>query len=315
MDFAERERIIRRYLDHVMALEPDGNDRVSDMKEIARSAGMSDREIAEVERAAQTYREHGSVHARAGRWDDAVEHLTVASALDPSNATILSELATAHNGRWRRDRDPADRDEARRLITRYIELAKTKASLAQVLKGLDAPESLTSWSEARSSGRTLRPVVVALVLIAVGGAVAAMVFIGNSGRTLMTKSTGDQERTVPVALAAISGRPAAKLELEESLLDPGSSTYSLKGRIVFEPDSSRAARRKRLVVNTVTIRLEAIDSSGNVVYASPLVTHSCPDLSGSVCFDYTAPYIVGLREIHLKGKGASRVEVGGRRER
>jgi hypothetical protein len=143
MDFADREKIIRRYLDYVMALESDGNHRVSDMKKIARRAGMSEHEIVEVERAAGAYFELGSVDSRAER---------------------------------------------------------------------------------------------------------------------------------------------------------------LKGRIVFESDSARAANRKRISITTITIRFQAIDSSGTVAFAAPLTTYPCTDLSGSVCFDQTIPYVLGLREVRLEGR-------------
>jgi tetratricopeptide (TPR) repeat protein len=321
MNANDREEIIRRYLDHVAALESSGSGQTSSLREIARSAGMSDREIAEVERAAQSYYENGWARRRAERWDQAIEFLTIATMLDPSNVKSLFELASAYAGRWQANGDEGDRLEAERLIARCNDLSPMHEPSMRLLKSLEETRrstlSATRPSQPQTprtpatTGRRRVAVVMALLgmIVAVAGVAIPLLFRGKG--KLRHQRSYDEERGIPAVLAPLADHPEVRLLLDESTLDGSATTYHIKGRIVFESDSALASRGKRItVISGLSFRLNAIDSSGTVAYTSPLTTYPCTDLSGSLCFDYTTPYIVGLHSVQVEGRGnATKVEV------
>jgi tetratricopeptide (TPR) repeat protein len=173
MDNTDRERIIRDYISQAMSIHSGGDDEIPDLKGIARELGMTDEEITGVERAAREHFERGMGYCRHSQWDGAIEELTIATALDPSNVDALYALASAYAGRWQETKNKEDRAEAERLIKRCIDLKPDNdAAFALVEKLSGRTPQAKAVANAQLTGRRMGVVVKADVTPAAGSATA-----------------------------------------------------------------------------------------------------------------------------------------------
>lgn len=110
----ERDIILHNYIERVMDLQRARRDALSldDLKSVARELGMTEEDMAAADTAARDYRTRGLEHMRHKLWDEAVEELTNAVALDPSGVEPLYNLAVAHKERWLAEGSDLDHERA-----------------------------------------------------------------------------------------------------------------------------------------------------------------------------------------------------------
>ncbi|MEP7218032.1 MAG: hypothetical protein ABI876_03905 [Bacteroidota bacterium] len=105
-----QQEILQQYIGRVMALQNERRQslELEDLRNIARELGMSEEDVTAADAAAQAHLERGMRHLQYRRWDDAVNELSDAVALNPVGVEGLHGLATAYKERWvatRRDED------------------------------------------------------------------------------------------------------------------------------------------------------------------------------------------------------------------
>jgi hypothetical protein len=297
MNDADRDRIVRDYISQAMEIQNGKHDEIPDLKDIARELGMTDEEIAGVERAAAEHLERGEGYLRHRQWEDAIGELTVATALNPASIDAIYALASAYAGRWGQTRHKDDRAEAERLIKRCIDLkADHEASytlLEQLNRGGSAARTPT-WAgadlttPAGSQQATKRAVVVIIsVVVAIAGLVGGIIaFVGTSDSS--SSKTSAKGRPIPISLAAGSDM---RLDLDDSRLYPGEGVCCVKGDVT--PNVAKAG------LAGVALELDLIDSSGNVASSDRFTAWPCDKHPGSFNFHRDNPIVPGIREARL----------------
>lgn len=312
MEQNERERIIRQYVDRAMATWRDESATDFDMEEVARELGMSEEQIAEVMRVGEICFEEGKAHRLAMRLDEAIEQLTIAAAIDPSNVERLEELAVATMGRYTRDGDKADRKETSRLVKRALKLGSGRDSIHRLLHSLDdvaavkekgsATGASTAKSQAASPGKpipadTKKKIKMTFIIAAINALFMGGVFIFMMRPSKHeVKIVEHQPRAIPVEQSAGAGAPAVDLRVEESLLDPSTWNYRVRGSIVSTPRGAS--------LTGAALELAALDSSGAEALTAPITLRPCGAGDDSLCFDYNGPFVRRLEKVSLRVKGA-----------
>lgn len=305
MEQNQREQIIRKFVDHAMAAWNDDNTSHPDMKQVARGLGMSEEEIAEVVRVGEIYFEQGAAHRRADRLDEAIEQLTVAVAIDPSNVERLEELATAYGRRYVRDRSKADRKEAGRLVKRIRVLDPGRDAINAIVQSAvngSADDDEDAGQEAPAatvSGKSLKPVpdatkrkVRVMVIVGVVNAlITGGIFFFLSSSKHPARIVERNVRAIPVVQSIDAGASPFAIHVDESALDRDEGIYRVRGSVIStQPGASTAG---------VTLHLTAVDSSGREALTTPIPLRPCDD---ALCFDYTGPFILRLANISLNVK-------------
>jgi tetratricopeptide (TPR) repeat protein len=177
---ANRDIILHNYIERVMDLQRARRDALSldDLKSVARELGMSDEDMAAADTAARDYLERGNEHLSHKLWDDAVEELTNAVALDPSNPDALNALALAHRGRWLANGNELDHERAIAYARGALTYDPHHAASYQLLEELrtsSGPSFSTMSGAARSRFLTvmgiivLAAIVIGIILLIWGG--------------------------------------------------------------------------------------------------------------------------------------------------
>lgn len=115
---------LRNYIERVTALQREREKALTlkDLQEVARDLGMSDEDLAAAERAERTYLQRGLGHYRYKLWDEAIDDLTSAVALNPADVEALHALALAHEGRWRAVGEDEDFAAAERAAKQALQV-------------------------------------------------------------------------------------------------------------------------------------------------------------------------------------------------
>lgn len=148
----DRDSIIRSYLEKITALEATRRNslRSDDLHELARSLGMSEDDLAAAEAARRAHVDRGVNHARYKQWDDAITELKEALAYDPMDVETLHSLALAHQGRWTQRGNQDDRQQARSLARRLLEIDPRHEASFALLGELDLPASTADLKQKRA---------------------------------------------------------------------------------------------------------------------------------------------------------------------
>jgi tetratricopeptide (TPR) repeat protein len=292
MDNTDRERIIRDYISQAMSIHSGGDDEIPDLKGIARELGMTDEEIVGVERAAREHFERGMGYCRHSQWDGAIEELTIATALDPSNVDALYALASAYAGRWQETKNKEDRAEAERLIKRCIDLKPDNdAAFALVEQLSGRTPQAKAVANAQFAGRRMGVVFVS-VAIGIMGMAAGIFFVSQSGKNGGTSSSSSSSstkgRSIPVNLVAQDG---ATLQLEDALLYPDESVLCVKADVTPAAGSAAA--------NSINCELDIIDSTGAVAEKDRFTAWPCTKHKGSFYFHSDSPIVPKIKEARL----------------
>ena len=164
---SEREQLVKTYIGRILSLQQQKKDQLqqAELKDVARELGLSESEIAEVEKEASDHFERGQGFVRYARWDDAITELKEALSFSPLRVDVLHELASAYQSRYKEKQQKADREEARRLAKQTLELNPKHEPSFALLNALDqkpAASSTSSLGSALFLGLAIVPIIAGL---------------------------------------------------------------------------------------------------------------------------------------------------------
>jgi tetratricopeptide (TPR) repeat protein len=158
---------LRNYIERVTALQRERERALTlkDLQEVARDLGMSDDDLAAAERAERTYLQRGLGHYRFKLWDEAVEDLTSAVALNPADVEALHGLALAYEGRWRARGDEKDFAAAERVAKQALQIDPNYTPSFMLLSELHQSTATNLVPSDRRRLAIIVAIVVVLLLI------------------------------------------------------------------------------------------------------------------------------------------------------
>jgi tetratricopeptide (TPR) repeat protein len=177
----EREIILHNYIERVMDLQRARRDALSlaDLKSVARELGMTDEDMAAADTAARDYQTRGLEHLRHKLWDEAVEELTNAVALNPAGVEPLYSLAVAHKERWLADGNVLDHERAVGYARQSLVHDPHHTPSYQLLESLRSSSGPTLSTMSRAArGRFLR-IAGIIVLVAIVVAIILLIWAGR----------------------------------------------------------------------------------------------------------------------------------------
>jgi hypothetical protein len=141
MNAESQTLLVRAYIDRLVALHVQQQRWLSleEMRQVSQGLALSEGDIVVADCEGRRLRDEGLVHCHYRQWDDAIVDLTIAVSVEPLSVEGLHGLARAYQGRWSTHKKSADRQEARRLSRRCLQIdPKHKASkilLSQLRNG------------------------------------------------------------------------------------------------------------------------------------------------------------------------------------
>ena len=163
---SERDQLVKTYIGRVLSLQQQKKDQLqqAELGDIAKELGLSESEIAEVEKEASDHFARGQGFVRYARWDDAIAELKEARSFSPLRVDLLHELALAYQSRYKEKQQKADREEARRLAKQTLELNPKHEPSFALLNALDQKptSSGSSIASALFLGLAIIPVIAGL---------------------------------------------------------------------------------------------------------------------------------------------------------
>ncbi len=277
-----QDSTLSAYLKRVMALKEELRRTPSDeeLKSVAREVGLSDDDLAAIDRAATDHAVRGQSYLEHGRYDDAITELEEAVAVAPRRVEWLQSLAEAHAGRFHDARAPADAERAEALARLCLEIDPRHTASYEVLNQLDRPVPPAAVggapAPAKRMGALLTMFAVAMLLTVV---IASVVLWNTTERPSAPTATegmepaareapgtgsveqGASERDVPVTLDAGTTGVVLGLDARLSRLvnySSGGSFYTLNALL---------HNRGVTEIDKLGARLELLDEAGSVVDA------------------------------------------------
>ncbi|MCS6822522.1 MAG: tetratricopeptide repeat protein [Microscillaceae bacterium] len=120
---------------------------LEEMKAIAHSIGLSEADWQNVMQAFEGYLLRAKGYLKYGNWQDAIEELEQALALNPSHKEVLTCLVQAYYQKWIASRSPKDKEKALQYAERCIQIHPTFTPAYKIrseLKGLSRKNSANS---------------------------------------------------------------------------------------------------------------------------------------------------------------------------
>lgn len=243
--------ILRNYIERVTKLQEERRTALalSDLQTIARELGMSEDDVAAAEQAARAHLDRGMGHSRYGLWDDAINELRSAVALDPNGIEGLDALSAAYRERWRLGRDAADRQAAIACARRALEIDPKHEPAFAMLHDLGNPAREESKPTTKRSWTVIVPIWIALFVVALG--IALWSRRGNSPPEPppIITSTGVQ---LPVELNSNARYPGLQLKNADARFNRATNEFTLTGDLV-SPSS---------FAEDIVLRIELLNQSG-----------------------------------------------------
>ncbi len=259
------------YLKRVMALKDERRRTPSEeeLRSIAREIGLSDQDLAAIDRAAEDHAVRGQGYLEHGRYGDAVTELDEAVAVAPRRLEWLHSLAQAHLGRWQQDRQPADRERAEALARECLEIEPRHSASIEALNELDASPRPVKPNKRFAAVLSLFALAMLLTVM-----ISAVVLWRTQGGAPAPQAANAPP---PIASEAPAGEAAAR-ELDLPItLDPGTTgvvigldarlsrlvNYSSGGS--FYTLNAILANRGATEIDKLGVRIDLLDDAGAVV--------------------------------------------------
>ncbi len=278
------DEIVEGYIEKLLAMDRrrDRGLAPGDLRQVARELGLGDAELARAEEAAEEHATRGRNFYEHGTFGDAIAEFRQALVLRPLDANLICELAWAH---WRCFDDSGerdDRDTARELARRAVDLDPDCQSGYQLIRIME---------KSARDGRIPRIWIYAGVLVA-GAAIIALVLWSRSSTETKASATAVEaspppppssgtaaplsttvgksrpteapaadrdEVDLPVKLVDDEERKGVVLEVEKSRLrrysGQSSFGYDLQGTLAISVHELRKLR----------VRIELVSPDGKVV--------------------------------------------------
>lgn len=159
----------------IQLAEPERALTEARVREIARSAGLSDEDWENLCEKLKRHLAKGRNFLKFGNFRDAIPELENAAVIAPYRADVLVDCGKAHSGHWSTTKDRASKDRALILFAKSLEIdpenAEAAGQISELKKG--KPPSKVPPKAA----------VMAAALLLAGGVLAWVGIPGLSGRT------------------------------------------------------------------------------------------------------------------------------------
>ncbi len=131
--------VIENYIQRVTELSqsPQRIPSAAELEKVAADLGISPDEIEEAQKQSQAHSLRAQGYMRLKHWDDAIEELTEAVALCPSNQDLLLSLAAAHLGRWYQRHRREDVENVRIRVRECLSIQPDSEEALNLLAKLD----------------------------------------------------------------------------------------------------------------------------------------------------------------------------------
>lgn len=289
------DAIVREYLRASMELLEQRGERPerSTLEAIARELGMTDEQIVQIQSAAREHRERGVHFLEHGLWDDAVRELNGAVALNPGDADTLADAAAAFAGRWETKKNEGDRDTARQLAMRAVDLRPNCEAAFAVLERLDpktrkrsAPRNAGSFADAPDGTPGRGRKILFGLSAAVGGIIAAAAIFSDSSSDGLGAG-----RALPIALSAAAPLAGLTLQLDRCKIIPRDSVLCVQGDVTPAPGTP--AREG------IGMKLVIVDSNDAVISTDQFTARPCTTHVGAFHFHRDNPVSPRMKEVKL----------------
>jgi phage shock protein PspC (stress-responsive transcriptional regulator) len=122
---SESDDMIQAYIQKVLKIQQEHKQRPLDdgeMRRIAEELGMSQDDMAFVQKKFRDYLARGQGYSRYEDWDSAVEEFEQAIVLNPAHVEALYGLANAHKQRWIIRKNKDDFNAAKAYVKRALQI-------------------------------------------------------------------------------------------------------------------------------------------------------------------------------------------------
>ena len=262
------DQMIENYIERVLALRQSQTLQQADLESLALELGMTADDIDEAKGKAQDHLSRGKSYLQCRRWDDAIEELKQAAALNPVDLTVLHALAEAYQSRYLQQRRRVDKDEAIVLAKQCLALKPDDLDAIARMNALDAPagnrRSKALWIGGGAGIGLLGLLAGSTLLIGVNPKQQSL-FSDNISLTTSSENsrrniTADQtsqvlpELDIPIEFDA----PGLEIDPRLSRLNnyTDSSFYTLNGVLLNNGDQELA---------TLRLKVDYLDAQGNIL--------------------------------------------------
>ncbi len=264
----------KRYISRAIDLAAEREDELTDeeLAAIAADLGLSPEDLARVDQVIEDHIERGRGYARHEMWDDAIDELEEALTLAPRRIDATAELADAYLGRFEATDYTDDKQRARELARRCLQLDPTYEPAFDLLARIDgeAPARASTPSRKNSAGKRQ---IIAFTS-------AMVVFIGALGAFLAVRKPAPPVESPPVTDEPTPPSPPEQpAETGERELDvefvqhEGLSFEPLRARLAVYPENAffrlwgDLGVTGDIEVERVDLKLSLLDEDGEVVTA------------------------------------------------
>ncbi|MEM1240649.1 MAG: hypothetical protein AAGI45_12475 [Cyanobacteria bacterium P01_H01_bin.26] len=136
--------VIEAYTQRLLAWEKPITPTV--LKAIADEVGITAGELASISQTVQTHLARGLDYLELGQFEQAINELNQAKALEPVNLEVLHALADTYSQRYAQTNRGADKHQAMLIAKRCVQLSpgdKKALTLKKHLERVDAPQNIT----------------------------------------------------------------------------------------------------------------------------------------------------------------------------
>ncbi|MGD1858036.1 MAG: FxLYD domain-containing protein [Leptolyngbyaceae cyanobacterium] len=254
-----RDRIIETYIQRLRAqAAPVTADRIN---ALAQEIGLEPEDMAAIKQSAQNHRERGRSYLEFDCFDDAIEELTQAIALDPLDLESLQPLTYAYDQRYGKEKKKTDKTQAIALARRWEELNPNAAEPIILISARDDEANKSQW---------VIWLGLALVAFAIGLRPVTNFIATRAEINELTKDIADLDpeplQPVPEPSAADAAIPipitldqtGLTLDSRLSQLDnyEDVSYYTLQGVILNESQQA---------IETLQLTVEYLDTDGTII--------------------------------------------------
>lgn len=160
----------QRYISAAIDLAAEREDELSDdeLTEIAAELGLTPEDLARVDQVIEDHVTRGRGYVSHAMWDDAIEELEEAITLAPRRTDALHQLAAAYLGRAEATGFADDRERARQLARKCLELDPEYDAAFDLLGQLDGTAASHEVTPTIGIGLLAGAVIAVLLTVVLG---------------------------------------------------------------------------------------------------------------------------------------------------
>lgn len=185
----ENDDILEKYIGHILSIEDKAEDFTSEeLKSVAKELGISDDQLARLEKKVELQIERGVGFIDHECWDEAISELDEAYSFSPLNAKIIYLLALSYKGRYFFNNENIDREKAENFAKKCIKLDSGYS---------DAYKILNSLNKRETSKKPLPVTTLIAVVICVALSIAIYLSLSKTTKTTVSNNIESSKKTKP----------------------------------------------------------------------------------------------------------------------